>query len=154
MCNQIWKVLVSECNGWLETIICGRMCLIVYNHFLVPKTTYQFGYLQWNCFINVHHTFQFQIQTQSLQLDNVTITEVSIQPAVVPPPPEPPVIPPEYNTTVEAPVTPVEVYDPVKSGDSNGSKLSIFTPHRIVLTHYPPKEVLLYSSRNPLPTEC
>lgn len=75
------------------------------------------------------------------EVENSTVESVSITVAQAPPPPVTPVIPPEFNDTVSSPVEPVEEYNPVQTGGSDGSALTITIPVELVVVHHPPATV-------------
>lgn len=78
-----------------------------------------------------------QVQTGMLEIENTTVEGVTITVATAQPPPVPPVIPPEFNDTVSNPVEPVEEYQPVQSGGSNGTAVKIMVPMELVVVHQP-----------------
>ena len=75
------------------------------------------------------------------EIGNTTVEGVTITVAEAQPPPVLPVIPPEFNETVSNPVVPVEEYQPVLSGESDGSVLTITVPVELVVVHQPPATV-------------
>lgn len=75
------------------------------------------------------------------EIGNTTVEGVTITVAEAQPPPVLPVIPPEFNDTVSNPVVPVEEYQPVLSGESDGSVLTITVPVELVVVHHPPATV-------------